>query len=141
MAISNKQKALIHIAKQRVGMSDAEYGDLLAGFGVASSRELNRAKFDQVMRHFKKLGFHRSSKLKAQSSKDKLLGKIEAIRAEMKLTRGYVDAIARNMFGIDVFVWCSAEQLHKIVAALTYHQRRAGKRVMEKRRIGDGEKG
>ena len=147
MTINNKKKALIHVAKAKVGMSEVEYRDMLAGVGVTSSKDLNFAKFEMVMGHFKKLGFkrrthasptHASPKAsgfakatqdKTQgkgpvSSKDRLLGKIDAIRADMGLQKGYVDAIARNMFGVDVYAWCNAHQLHKIVAALSYHQKR-----------------
>ncbi len=131
--ISNKKKALIHVAKAKVGMSETEYRDMLAGVGVTSSKNLNQAKFDKVMAHFKKLGF--KSRKRAQkpigpiSSKDRLLKKIDAILADLGLKRGYVDAIARNMFGIDVVSWCDANQLHKIVAALMYHQKRRKKAV------------
>jgi phage gp16-like protein len=135
MPIDNKKKALIHVAKSKVGMSETEYRDMLAGVGVESSKNLNQAKFDKVMAHFKKLGFkkRKAQRQKAEgrrgkagpvSSKDRLLKKIDAILADLGLKRGYVDAIARNMFKIDVVSWCDAHQLHKIVAALSYHQRR-----------------
>ncbi|MDY6789706.1 MAG: regulatory protein GemA [Thermodesulfobacteriota bacterium] len=131
MPISNKKKALIHVAKAKIGMSETEYRDMLAGVGVASSKELNAAKFNLVIKHFYKLGFKRQ-KAKGRrkqavgpvSSKDRLLGKVDAILADLGLKRGYADAIARNMFGIDAASWCNAHQLHKIVAALMYHQKR-----------------
>lgn len=136
--INNKKKALIHVAKAKVGMSEVEYRDMLAGVGVTSSTDLNFAKFEMVMKHFEKMGFTRASpkgyagqaRKVPVSSKDRLLGKIDAIRADMGLQRGYVDAIARNMFGVDVYAWCNAHQLHKIVAALSYHQGR--KRAVKK---------
>ena len=134
--INNKKKALIHVAKAKVGMSEVEYRDMLAGVGVTSSKDLNFAKFEMLMKSFEKLGFKRRRGTHASpkgyagqgaqglSSKDRLLGKVDAIRADMGLQKGYVDAIARNMFGVDVYAWCNAHQLHKIVAALTYHQKR-----------------
>jgi len=134
MLIDNKKKALIHVAKAKVGMSEVEYRDMLAGVGVTSSTDLNFAKFEMVMKSFEKLGFASRTKkrkplnphsaFRNPKSKDRLLGKIDAIRADMGLQRGYVDAIARNMFGVDVYAWCNAQQLHKIVAALSYHQKR-----------------
>lgn len=132
MLIDNKKKALIHVAKAKIGMSEVEYRDMLASVGVESSKDLNHAKFDLVMKHFKKLGFTRASpkgyagqaRKGPASSKDRLLGKIAIMAADMGLKKGYVDAIARNMFGVDLYAWCNAHQLHKIVAALTYHQKR-----------------
>jgi phage gp16-like protein len=128
--ISKKQIALVHVAKARCGLSDVEYRDLLGRFGVSSSKELTPRMFNGVMQHFKKLGFEGkpSGRIRADrppaNSKERLLKKIEAIRGDLGLTAGYVDAIARNMFQIDCYVWCEAHQLHKIVAALTYHQQR-----------------
>ena len=129
--INNKKKALIHVAKAKVGMSEVEYRDMLASVGVTSSKDLNVAKFDLVMKHFKNLGFiskkNSSSATPRKgptSSKQRLMGKVDAILADLGLKRGYADAIARNMFGIDMMSWCDAHQLHKIVAALSYHQKR-----------------
>lgn len=140
MIISNKQKALIHVARRTLGMTDDEYRDFLSGFGVASCTQLDRVKFERVLKGFERLGFKRGAGtdkplkeggaakprpyIPAAKSKDKLLVKIAAIRAELNLPRGYVDAISRNMFGVDVYTWCDADQLYRIVAALSYHQKR-----------------
>ena len=44
--ISNAKKAVIHIAKAQVGMTDDEYSALLDGVGVESSVDLNNKTFD-----------------------------------------------------------------------------------------------
>jgi len=134
MPITNKQKALIHVAKAKTGMTDEEYREFLGSFGVGSSTDLTPGKFDEAMREFKKLGFKplrnaecgmRKKKARAApASKEKLIGKVEAILCDLGLQWGYADAIARNMFKVDVAAWCTASQLRKLVAALTYHQRR-----------------
>jgi len=125
--ISNKKKAVIHIAKTQTGMTDDEYRGLLGRFGVASSKDLDSAKFELVMKHFEKLGFKRKWTKKTRAlvtSKDRLMGKIKAMCADLGLKQGYADAIAQNMFGVDLVAWCDAEQLRKIVAALMYHKKR-----------------
>lgn len=132
--ISNAQKALIHVAKSKTGMTDAEYRAMLSGFGAASSTELDHTKFDAVMRHFKKLGFRSNNKKAGKSaaaadadpaaSQVRLKKKIQAMATEMHLTRTYLDAIARRMFGVDTWAWLDADQLVKLVAALSYHQKR-----------------
>lgn len=145
--ITKGQKALLHIAKAEVGMTEEEYRDLLKSVGVESSADpkFNRAKFDQVMKHFKTLGFkkrlpRRPSKgetprndrgaqgVKGVKSKEKLLAKIDAILNDLGLKRGYADSMARSMFGVDFVSWCDADQLYKITAALTYHQNRQAAR-------------
>lgn len=126
--ISNQKKAVIHIAKAQTGMTEEEYRDLLSSVGVASSKDLNPVKFDIVMKCFEKMGFKRKKSKRNRNpapSKDRLLGKITAMCADLGLKQGYVDAIARNMFGVDLVAWCDAEQLRKIVAALMYHKKRS----------------
>lgn len=125
--INNRKKALIHVAKAKVGMTDPEYRDLLGRVGVKSSTELNDDTFTQVMDQFKRLGFksnHKRSYKAGLKSKDRLISKIKALIIDLGLTNGYVDAIARNMFKVDVYKWCNANQLYKIVAALSYDQKR-----------------
>jgi len=135
--INNKQKALIHIAKQKTGMSDQEYRELLGSFGVASSRDLTHGKFDAVMKHFKGMGFKRKpgkpyKRLHPIGSKKRLLYKIEAQITEMDLSWNYVDGMAKKMFGVDRVIWCVPQQLHRIVAALNYHQKRIEKKKIRK---------
>ncbi len=133
--ITYKQKALIHVAKNRVGMNEAEYRALLESVGAASSRDLTHAGFEAVMRHFELLGFVSTGKYRRppQSSKKRLASKIQAIRAELNLPEAYIDAMCQRMFKnadgepICSWRWLSADQLHRLVAALTYHQRRQGK--------------
>lgn len=123
--ISNNKKAVIHIAKAQVGMSDVEYRDMLGGFGVASSKDLTSPKFDLVMEHFKSLGFKRKKKSgKPISSKARLLRKITTLSVELGLDHKYADGIARQMFKVCLCAWCDAGQLRKIVAALMYYKKR-----------------
>ena len=127
--ITNKQKALIHVAKARCGMSEIEYRDMLLSFGVSSSADLTDKKFDAVMEHFKKLGF--KNNFKRKSSKQMLLAKIKAIIADMELTEAYIDGMSRHMFRNDdgepvaSYRWLNADQLRRLVAALMYHQKRS----------------
>lgn len=56
--IGNQQKALIHVAKSQLGLTDDEYRDLLRSVaGVESARDLTVEQADKVMKRFKELGF------------------------------------------------------------------------------------
>jgi len=56
--ISNKQKALIHLAKSRLGLSEAEYREILrAQGGAESSKFLDDLGAERVMRFFQTMGF------------------------------------------------------------------------------------
>ena len=129
--ISNKHKAVIHVAKAKTGMSDDDYRAMLSRFGVESSADLTTAQFDQVMAHFETLGFRSVARAKTRiDSRAKLTGKVNAIMNDMGLPAAYVDGMARRMFkntdGVPVssWTWLSDMQLSKLVAALTYHQKR-----------------
>lgn len=56
--LANKKVALIHVAKNQLHLSDTQYRKLLAAAGgVRSSKELDDAGFNEIMRAFTMLGF------------------------------------------------------------------------------------
>lgn len=58
MTLRRKQKALLHVAKKDLRLSDDDYRVILVHVaGVTSSTELDRAGFDAVMGAFERLGF------------------------------------------------------------------------------------
>ena len=122
----NKAKlAVIHVAKAQTGMTEEAYRELLASFGHTSSKELTDAEFADVMKHFETLGFVSTSRrFKYASSKQRLKAKVEAIRNDMGLTDKYINGMVRRMFERKPWQWCSADELRRLVAALTYHQKR-----------------
>ena len=122
--LSKKQKALLHVAKVRLGLSDAEYRAMLGSFGVRSAKDkhFTQTKFDKLMRHLKTLGFVTTQE--PIKSKQRLLNRIDDQLESLGLKRGYADAICRHIFGIDLCAWCDADQLHRIAAALNYHTMR-----------------
>jgi len=123
---SKAQIAVIHVAKGKIGMDEDEYRALLSSFGVSSSVHLNETAFHDIMKHFEKLGFKSkyAEKSKPPESKKRLLAKIYAIQHAMSLKDTYIDAIVRKMFHVDSYKWLDASQLHKLVIALTYYQRK-----------------
>jgi phage gp16-like protein len=139
--LTNKQKALIHVAKQRLGMTEPEYRALLSSYGAESCTQLRQGQFDSLMRRLGELGFtaqgfrKKTRRIKRAAkpasvpkSRELLRAKVRERMAELGLRDGYVDAMARHMFGVDAWAWLDAEGLYKLVAALTYHQRRRERR-------------
>ena len=58
MKIGNQQKALIHVAKNQLGLDDDSYRDLLRSTcGVESSKDLNFIQFERLMKRLQELGF------------------------------------------------------------------------------------
>ncbi|MBZ0129480.1 MAG: regulatory protein GemA [Rhodobacteraceae bacterium] len=58
MTLSNSQKAILHVAKAKLKISDEEYRSALVQIaGVTSSTELDRAGFEAMMGLFEYQGF------------------------------------------------------------------------------------
>lgn len=58
MSLSRKKKAILHVAKGKLGLSDQEYRQCLIHVAdVTSSNDLDRAGFEAVMGLFEYLGF------------------------------------------------------------------------------------
>ena len=56
--INNKQKAILHIAKAQLGLSEEQYREILkAQGGAESSVQLDDFGFEKVLRFFGKMGF------------------------------------------------------------------------------------
>jgi len=129
--IDNRKKAVIHIAKAQVGMSDEEYRDLLGSVGVESSKDLNNTTFSKAMNQFEKLGFQTTSKTRSRrkvnnlpKDKKQLMKKLEAIILDMDLSWEYVDSIARSRFKVDTAQWLDGDDLFKLVQMMVIHQKR-----------------
>lgn len=135
--ISNKKKALIHVAKQQTGTTDEEYRDLLEGVGVTSSADskMTTAKFDQVMARFEELGFRTTSKPRRKrkvsnlpKNKQALMKKLEAMLLDLDLPWSYVDSISRSRFGKEAAMWLEGEELYKLVQMMAVYQKRQQKK-------------
>lgn len=123
---------IIHVAKRQLGLDDATYRDVLWVVGkVRSAADMDGYGRQRLIDHFKARGFTTTPGKKRKRApgaprrdRVKLMSKVEALLADMKLEWAYADGIAKRMFKIDSVRFCNGEQLHKIVAALVYQQRR-----------------
>lgn len=126
--IGNKEKAIIHIAKQQLQMTEGEYREALSEVGVASSKNLTFPQYEKFLQRLKADGFvlegEQGRRPRAAWDREPLLKKMGALLTEMKLSWNYADGIARHMFKVDSVSWCAAQQLHSVVAALEYKRRK-----------------
>lgn len=130
--------AKIHIAKAQLGLDDETYRALLARVaGVRSAKDLSPRQVGAVLREFERLGFQAKAagkrtgraKPKATQSRQALVGKIEAQLSEAGRPWAYADAMAARMFQVERLEWCDADQLRRLIAALTYDAKRHGRTV------------
>lgn len=131
--IGNKEKALVHVAKAQLGLSEEDYRAVLASVGVQSSKDLNYVQFEEVMKRFEAGGFtpkarnrpaKRFRKPPAEDPRAPLLKKIGAILADTGLSHKYADGIAKRMFGVESYSWLTADQLWRVAAALGFYQKK-----------------
>ncbi len=131
-----RELAMIHIAKQQLGMADDSYRDILwAVARVRSAANLDYAGRKAVLDHLKACGFTtKAPKAKrpgawdwvnnAAADRQAMLRKIAVVLKDANREKAYVDAIAKQMFGVDLVEFCKPDQLHRIVSALEFDRRR-----------------
>lgn len=137
--INNRKKALIHVAKKQLGLSEDEYRAVLEQVGVGSSKDLTDKTFGVVMAHFERLGFKPRTKKRPMldnlpSGKQAMMKKLEAILLDLGLDWGYVDSQAKKSFGVEKTIWLDQKQLHSLLKRMIIHQNRT-KTKLSKRKI------
>jgi len=133
--IGSRQKALIHVARSELGLTEDEYRGLLSSVGVSSSTELDYRRFDELMDKLRACGFEplggskraRSMHSDLPKEKQPMLSKIEAILADLNLPWSYADRVVKTMFGIDRLRWCTTDQAWIVLQALIIFQNRKSK--------------
>ena len=122
---------LIHAARRQMAWTEETYRAILERVtGKASAALLNAKERKAVLDDFARLGWQpkkakghrRPGNVRPDGAA--LVGKIEALLADAGRSWAYADGIARKMFGLDSVRFCDADQLHRIVAALVYDQKR-----------------
>ena len=134
-AMRNGQMAKIHIAKAQLGLDDEEYRSLLGRVaGVSSAKDLNPRQIGAVLAAFEKLGWQPKAPAKqgrkrpnVKTTRQLLLGKIEAQLAAADRKWAYADAMALRMCKVERVEWCDERQLQKLIAALNYDAKRHGR--------------
>ncbi|MER2557697.1 MAG: regulatory protein GemA [Candidatus Competibacter denitrificans] len=122
---------LIHIAAKQMAWDENTYRAILERItGKASAAELNAQQRNAVIDEFVRLGWkiksHKSHRKPGAVPEDRqrLVWKIGAYLADAGRVWAYADGIARRVCKVDSVRFCTPEQLHKIVAALEYDQKR-----------------
>jgi phage gp16-like protein len=142
---------LIHAAARQMAWDDHTYRAILERVtGQASAAGLTARQRTKVLNEFARLGWnpkksksHRAPNPAAGPvagdlpltgpgwGKDRLLSKIGALLTDAGRGWAYADGCARKMFQRESIRFCDPDQLQKIVAALTYDQRRRAKRAAQ----------
>ncbi len=135
-----RELAQIHIAKKDLGLDEDTYRAMLWSIGrVKSAGDLNAEGRRQVLDHLKRSGFkarkspgnsHKNMSSdwgwvnNAAPDRQPMLRKIAVMLKSDGREKAYADAIAKQMHGVDLVEFCKPDQLHKIITALVFDQRR-----------------
>lgn len=131
------QIKLIHTLKGALCLDDATYRDILAGYGVASSKALSSLQAARLIHDLEAKaiaagvwkGTPRPAPApEAAQDRQPTIAKIGNLLAAAGRPWTYADAMARNMFKVHKLHWCQPEQLRKIVAALVIDQKRRARK-------------
>ena len=132
----------IHTGRKFLCLDDDTYRDLLERVtGKRSAADLTGPQRRAVIDELWRLGFKPKDHRRPAPGglgKTHLLAKIEALLADAGRPWGYADGIAWRMFRLDAVSFCDEAQLHKIVAALMYDQKRRQRRVQPTTPLGGG---
>lgn len=125
--------AKIHIGKKELRLDDETYRDVLWRVtGKRSAKELSNDELRRVLTDMSAKGFVPKRKKAYQTpdviaKKRSLIGKIEAMLADMNLPWSYADGMANTMFGVAKVQWLDNQKLYKLTQALAVYQARQKK--------------
>lgn len=133
--------AKIHVGKKQLGYDEATYRDVLERVtGKNSLKEMDLKALKKVVAEMKRLGFVPKPTATTKSKtptwgkkpdgadeKKALIGKIEAMLADMNLHWNYAHGMAKRMFGVDKVQWLNQKNLYKLTQALAVHQQKQAK--------------
>lgn len=125
-----RELAQIHLGAKELQMDDDAYRAMLWSVArVRSAKDLDAGGRERVISHLKALGFRpkRKGRSTPAKSRRRLIQKIKAQLTAAEYPDAYADGMARKMFGVERYEWCNADQLHKLVSALTYDAQRRGR--------------
>lgn len=132
--LRSRQLSAIHAEKKRLQLDDETYRALLQRVAsVRSAADLDAKGRADVLREFASRGGTRTAAAQMQlpgapqnvrEDASALVGKIAVLLAEAGRSWNYAHGMARRMFSVRRVEWLHADQLHRVVAALTFDQKR-----------------
>jgi phage gp16-like protein len=132
----HRHLAMIHAAAKELAMPRDVYVALLQRVtGKSSAADLDDRERHKVMDELRRLGAKRAVRPAADDKptrvtpeKAAMVDKIEALLADAKRPWRYAHGLARRMFGTVRVEWLNADQLHRLIAALSIDAKRRAAR-------------
>lgn len=130
-----KMMQLVHIGKNKLGLDDGTYREMLYQVtGKSSSKDCTAATLRKVVDQMEQHGFkvtpakkHQTKKPDAAAAKKALVDKIEALLTDGAKPWEYAESMAKHMYKVDALTFCNTRQLRGIITALTKHEQKMAK--------------
>lgn len=126
-----RELGAIHTAKRDLGLDEETYRNMLWSVGrVHSAADLDAQGRQKVIEHLRGLGWRPAAKRRRPRPAPDRADLVRKIRAQLMAAKRpdtYGDGMARHMFGIERYEWCTPDQLMRIVAALAIDAKRHGR--------------
>ncbi len=121
---TKKQIQIIHIAKQQLGLDDATYREILAGYGVKSSKDLTYNQAQWLIKHFQKAGFKIKVKYREGMITPKQIGYLKYLwksnpNVRNKSVEG-LENFVKRIIKIDRLEWIPRNRVHKVIKAIEH---------------------
>lgn len=131
----SRELAQIHQGAKALGMDtrdkddDSPYRAMLWSVArVRSAGDLDAGGRHAVIQHMKALGYQpRQWRPRPSGDRQALLGKVRKQLDVAGRDEAYADALAKRICKVERLIWCDAQQLRKIIAALSYDAQRHGR--------------
>ena len=116
---------LIHVAKQKVGLTEEEYHALLEGItGKTSSTKLTIAELEAVLKAFKRLGFQVKKMAatpdevgRATAEQIQYIKGVWELSARVK-TEAALNAFIKRITGVPYLRWLDKQAAQKVILAV-----------------------
>jgi len=94
----HKLLALVHIAKKEIPLSDDEYRDVIAYWGVRSSADMSIPELEELVKYFESLGFKK--KVTDPRGPGAGVGQIKALQKRIKEEAGKLNNGEERLKGL-----------------------------------------
>lgn len=131
-----RQLSAIHVLKARLRLDDDTYRAILQRVtGERSAADLDNQGRSAVLNELRRLQGEGQRRQRTavpppgapenvREGLQAMTSKLGAMLADMGLAWAYLDGMAKRMFRVERALWCTPEQMHRLIAALAYHQKR-----------------
>lgn len=122
--------AKIHLLKKELGLDDETYRAMLWTIArVTSAGDADQQQRQAIIEHLKSRGAGGPRRGTPSDDRAPYVRKIRAILNAAQRTDAYADGMARHMFKVAKYTWCTPDQLRRLIAALAIDANRRAERA------------